>query len=216
MAVTWLRGRRGALIVAAAIVGAAVGVYVSLTIYGKDGAEVASVCTETLTVANRVAPFVKGDIAAFRLADQPESLQSLAFQDPAGNDTTLGAFAGKTVLVNLWATWCVPCREEMPTLDRLDADLGGDDFEVVAINIDLDNPERAIGFLEEIGTTELAFYSDSTSTVFSDLKKSGLAFGLPVTLLIDDNGCRIGSLNGPAVWDSEDAKAMIQAAIAPG
>jgi thiol-disulfide isomerase/thioredoxin len=216
MAVTLLRGRRGALIAAAAIVGAVVGVYVSLGIHGKDEAGVAAVCSDTPAVAARVAPRVTGDVAAFRVADRPEPLTEIAFKDPAGNDISLSDFVGKTMLVNLWATWCVPCREEMPTLDRLAAQLGGEDFGVLAINIDLDNPERAMAFIEDIGATELEFYSDPTSTVFSDLKKNGLAFGLPVTLLVDENGCRIGSLNGPAVWDSEDAKAMIAAAIGAG
>jgi hypothetical protein len=84
---------------------------------------------------------------------------------------------------------------------------------VLAINIDLNNPERARAFLDDIGVEELKFYSDPTSKLFSDLKKQGLAFGLPVTLLVDEHGCRIGSVNGPAEWDSEDAKAMIGAAI---
>jgi thiol-disulfide isomerase/thioredoxin len=216
MAVNWFRGRRGAVIGVAAIVGAVAGVYVSLAIYGKDGAEVAAACADTPVIAERVAPFVKGKVAAFRLADSPENLAEIAFKDPSGNDTSLGAFAGQTLLVNLWATWCVPCRAEMPTLDRLAGDLGGEDFAVLAINIDLNNPERARGFLDEIGVEELDFYSDSTSTVFADLKKRGLAFGLPVTLLIDGNGCRIGSVNGPAEWDSEDAKAMIGAAVGAG
>jgi thiol-disulfide isomerase/thioredoxin len=216
MAVKWLRGWRGVAIGVAAIAGAVAGVYVSLAIYGKDGSEIAAACADTPRVAEQVAPFVKGEVAAFRLADQPENLATIAFKDPNGGDTSLGAFGGRTLLVNLWATWCVPCRVEMPTLDRLAADLGGDDFEVLAINIDLNNPERARAFLDDIGVEELKFYSDPTSKLFSDLKKQGLAFGLPVTLLVDEHGCRIGSVNGPAEWDSEDAKAMIGAAIGAG
>jgi thiol-disulfide isomerase/thioredoxin len=213
MAVKWLRGRRGAVIGVAAIAGAVAGVYVSLAIYGKDGSEVAAACADTPRIAEQVAPFVKGEVAAFRLADPPENLAAIAFKDPNGGDTSLGAFAGRTLLVNLWATWCVPCRAEMPTLDRLAADLGGEDFEVLAINIDLNNPDRARAFLDDIGVEKLEFYSDPTSNLFSDLKKQGLAFGLPVTFLIDEHGCRIGSVNGPAEWDSEDAKAMIGAAL---
>lgn len=216
MPIAALRGRRGILIGVAAIVGAVAGVYVSLAIYGKEAQSDATACVDTPAIAARVAPLVKGDIAAFTLADRPEPLSEVAFKDPAGGDTSLGAFAGKTLLVNLWATWCVPCRTEMPTLDALAADLGGDDFSVLAINIDLGEPDRARAFLEEIGIDNLAFYSDPTSAVFSELKKRGLAFGLPVTLLLDENGCRIGSLNGPAEWDSEDAKALVSAAIGSG
>lgn len=216
MAVKGLRGRRGAVIGVVAIVGAIAGVYVSLGIYGKDGPDVAGACANTSVIAERVAPFVKGEVAAFRLADSPEHLTEITFKDPGGNDTSLAAFAGRTLLVNLWATWCVPCRAEMPTLERLAGDLGGNDFSVLPINVDLNNPDRARAFLDEIGVKKLEFYSDPTSTVFADLKKRGLAFGLPVTLLIDGSGCRIGSLNGPAEWDSEDAKAMIRAAVGTG
>jgi thiol-disulfide isomerase/thioredoxin len=213
MAVVWLRGRRGAVIGLAAIAGAVAGIYVSIAIYGKDGSEVAAACADAPRIAEQVEPLVKGEVAAFRLADSPENLAEIAFKDADGNDTSLGAFAGRTVLVNVWATWCVPCRAEMPTLDRLAAALGGEDFEVLAINIDLNNPDRARAFLDDIGVEELEFYSDPTSRLFSDLKKRGLAFGLPVTLLVDENGCRIGSVNGPAAWDSEDAKALIGAAL---
>jgi len=216
MAVKWLRGWRGGAIGVAAIAGAVAGVYVSLAIYGKDGSGIAAACADTPRVAEQVAPFVQGEVAAFRLADQPENLAAIAFKDPNGGDTSLGAFGGRTLLVNLWATWCVPCRAEMPTLDRLAAELGGEDFEVLAINIDLNNSERARAFLDDIGVEELEFYTDPTSKLFSNLKKQGLAFGLPVTFLIDEHGCRIGSVNGPAEWDSEDAKAMIGAAIGAG
>jgi len=216
MAMTSFRGRRGVVLGVAAIIGTVAGVYVSLAIYGKDTGSTDTACADTAAVAALVAPLVKGDVAAFTLADRPEPLSEIAFKDPAGADTSVGAFAGKTLLVNLWATWCVPCRTEMPTLDALAADLGGDDFAVLAINIDLGDNHRAKAFLEEIEVGNLDFYSDSTSTVFSDLKKRGLAFGLPVTLLLDENGCRIGSLNGPAEWDSQDAKAMIGAAIGAG
>ena len=143
-------------------------------------------------------------------------LAGIAFKGPDGAETSLASFAGKTVLLNLWATWCVPCRTEMPALDGLEAALGGEDFTVAAVNIDLGDPARAKDFLDEIGVEHLAFYSDPTSALFLDLKKRGLAFGLPVTLLIDGNGCRIGSVEGPAAWDSKDAQALIKAAIGPG
>jgi len=152
----------------------------------------------------------------FVMYEVPREVSELRFADARGRELTLADFRGRTVLVNIWATWCPPCVKEMPTLDRLAADLGGEDFEVLAINVDLNNPERARAFLDDIGVEELEFYADPTSKLFSDLKKQGLAFGLPVTLLVDEHGCRIGSVNGPAEWDSEDAKAMIGAAIGAG
>lgn len=172
-------------------------------------------CAPALAAAERAAPFAKGEVAAFRVSTAPDKLADIGFKAPDGADTTLGAFVGKTVLFNLWATWCVPCRTEMPALDRLENALGGKNFQVVAVNIDLRNEERARAFLGEIGVKKLAFYSDPTTALFADLKKRGLAFGLPTTVLVDGRGCRIGVLEGPAAWDSDDARALIGAALAP-
>ncbi len=200
------------ILAVAAVAGTVAGVYVSLALYGKNQPQIAAECTETPALAAKAAPFARGEVAAFRTAIEPEYLADLAFKAPDGTDTSLKAFAGKTVLFNLWATWCVPCRTEMPALDRLETAMGGEDFTVAAVNIDLNNPERAKEFLDEIGVGKLAFYSDPSSALFLNLKKRGLAFGLPVTLLLDRNGCRIGSVEGPAAWDSEEAKALIGAA----
>jgi thiol-disulfide isomerase/thioredoxin len=210
------RGRPALILGAAAIAGIALGVYFSLALYGKNQPEIASACTDTPALAARVDPFAKGEVAAFRTTQAPEYLADIAFKAPDGGDLSLKSFVGKAVLLNLWATWCVPCRTEMPALDRLEAEMGGDKFTVAAVNIDLNNPERAREFLKEIGVERLAFYSDPSSKLFLDLKRRGLAFGLPVTLLIDGKGCRIGSIEGPAAWDSDEAKALIAAATGAG
>lgn len=211
MLARWSWKRRATVLVAiAALAGAIAGVYVSLS---TDSKTALAGCEASAQVAARLDPFAKGEVAAFRVATAPERLDSLAFLAPDGSDMTLAAFAGRTVLVNLWATWCVPCRTEMPALDRLEAALGGENFEVVAVNIDLGASERARAFLDEIGVERLAFYADPSAKLFPALKTRGLAFGLPTTLLIDGAGCRIGSVEGPAEWDSEDAKALIRAAL---
>jgi thiol-disulfide isomerase/thioredoxin len=208
------RSRRLALIAFAAIAGliaGAAGVYFMRS--GDGNATLAADCGNALAAASRAAPLAKGEVAAFRPASEPQSLADLAFKSPEGADLTLASFAGKATLVNLWATWCVPCREEMPALDKLEAELGSDAFQVVAINIDIGSEAKARAFLDEIGVKDLRFYSDPTSKVFRNLKGRGLAFGLPTTLLVDAKGCRIGSVEGPAAWDSNDAKALIKAAI---
>jgi hypothetical protein len=110
----------------------------------------------------------------------------------------------------------VPCRAEMPALDGLEGALGSDRFQVVTVNVDQGDPERARAFLDEIGVSHLAFYADPSFAIVKDLKKRGLALGLPTTILVDGKGCRIGSVEGPAAWDSQDAKALIAAAAAPG
>jgi thiol-disulfide isomerase/thioredoxin len=214
------RTMRGAMLIGlAAIAGILAGlgaIYARGGFSGNNQIAAAADCGDALKTAARIAPFAKGEVAAFQAAKDADDLSPIAFKAPDGSDVTLASFAGRTVLVNLWATWCVPCRVEMPALDRLEASTGSEQFAVVPINIDLRDPDRAKAFLTEIGVKALPFYSDPTTGVFQDMKKRGLAFGLPTTVLIDGKGCRIGSVSGPAEWDSEDAKALIRAAVGTG
>jgi thiol-disulfide isomerase/thioredoxin len=113
------------------------------------------------------------------------------------------------VLLNLWATWCLPCRKEMPALDRLQSTLGSEQFQVVAISVDRTGLPGAKKFLEETKTPNLALYADPTARLTSSLR----AAGLPATLLIDKEGREIGRLLGPAEWDGEAAKRLIQSVI---
>jgi thiol-disulfide isomerase/thioredoxin len=145
--------------------------------------------------------------------DHPQRLSGLSFQDASGKKMSLADFAGKTLLVNVWATWCVPCRAEMPALDKLEAKLGGKDFQVVAVNIDTGDPNKPAKFLKEIGVTHVKLHRDPTMGVFNELKGQGLAFGLPVSLLVNGKGCLLGAMNGPAEWDGADAAKLIKAAI---
>lgn len=180
---------------------------------GMDGLTTASAgqCEGSAELAKSVSAFSKGEVAAMAAAQPPRPLQ-LAFKGPEGKDMTVADLAGKTVLLNLWATWCVPCREEMPALNALQSTMGGNDFEVVAVNIDTGSDQKPKNFYQDYKIDKLAFYSDSSMGVFNAVKKEGLAFGLPATLILDKKGCLIGAMNGPAAWDSEDAKALITAA----
>ena len=212
-----------------AIVGAAVvlavvavlaAVYVNDAPYGNnsDGADATATasiaaCSPSIELAKALQPFATGDVAAMASASEPKSLAALAFNSPQGEPMTVGDMSGKTLLINLWATWCAPCREEMPALDELQSVMGSDAFEVVAINIDQGDDSKPTAFLQEIGVGSLGFYRDNTMGVFNDLKKEGLAFGLPVTLLVDESGCLVANMNGPAHWSSDDAKAYVGAAL---
>lgn len=180
---------------------------------GMDGLTTASAgqCEGSAELAKSVSAFSKGEVAAMAAAQPPRPLQ-LAFKGPEGKDMTVADLSGKTVLLNLWATWCVPCREEMPALNALQSTMGGNDFEVVAVNIDTGSDQKPKNFYQDYKIDKLAFYSDSSMGVFNAVKKEGLAFGLPATLILDKKGCLIGAMNGPAAWDSEDAKALITAA----
>lgn len=180
---------------------------------GEDVAGAKIDCTTANEKAASVKPFARGEVAALAVSGPSTALEMGKFTGPDGKLISLDTLSGKTRLVNLWATWCVPCREEMPALNNLQKAEGGKRFEVVTVNIDTGTDEKPKAFLTEIGVDALAFYRDATMGSFNALKKQGLAFGLPVTVLIDARGCMLGSMNGPAKWDSEDAKALIRAAL---
>lgn len=151
-----------------------------------------------------------GEMQKFTLSAERKPAAMAEFLDPNGQPVTLDAFRGKVVLVNLWATWCVPCREEMPALDRLQAKRGGKDFTVVAVAQDRAGRSKVEMFLGQIGARHLASYLDTSM-------KSGRAwgaYGLPTSLLIDRQGREIGRLVGIAEWDQTDALRLIDAAIA--
>jgi thiol-disulfide isomerase/thioredoxin len=170
-------------------------------------------CRPAAELAKRLAPLAQGEVAAVGIAAEPKRLPELAFNGPEGKPRTLADYRGRTVLLNLWATWCVPCRKEMPALDALQAKLGDDKFEVVAVNIDTRNLDKPKAWLEEVGIKRLGYYADPSAKVFQDLKAVGKAFGMPTTLLIDPQGCELGALAGPAEWASDDAIKLVSAAI---
>lgn len=154
-----------------------------------------------------------GHLAAFKATDRPISVAKLAFKDRNGHDRTLADWAGRTVLLNLWATWCAPCRAEMPALDALQRDLGGDNFEVVPVSVDLGSDAKPRRFYAEVGMQHAGFFHDSEIETLDVLKKQGLAFGLPATLLVGKTGCVLGTLNGPAEWASDEAKSLVSIAF---
>jgi thiol-disulfide isomerase/thioredoxin len=141
-------------------------------------------------------------------------LPDLAFRDASNKERHLSDWRGRTILVNLWATWCVPCRKEMPALDALQGKLGGKSFDVVAVNIDTRDPDKPRAWLRDAGINRLGYYTDPSAKVFQDLKIVGRATGMPTTLLVDANGCEVGTVAGPAEWASEDAVKLVTAALA--
>ena len=136
----------------------------------------------------------------FILRDNPKPLQPLQFTDGEGRTRSLSDFHGKAILLNIWATWCIPCRKEMPALDRLQAALGGSDFQVVPLSIDRGGIDVVRKFYSEIGVKKLGMFLDASSEVSGKL---GLA-GLPTTLLVDGQSRELGRLIGPAEWDTPE------------
>jgi thiol-disulfide isomerase/thioredoxin len=209
--------KRLTLILAGAVAGMVVGlagVYGITALNRNAGGDKArnATCRPAVELAKKIEPFARGEVAAVNVAKRPLRLPDLSFQDAAGKPVTLQHWRGRTVLLNLWATWCVPCRKEMPTLDALEGKLGGPGFAVVAVNIDTRDPNKPKAFLKEIGVQKLAYYADPTAATFQDLKEIGRAFGMPTTILIDKSGCELGTIAGPAEWASDDAVKLIQAA----
>lgn len=200
--------RRPAMLGAVLLVGIAAVLY-GIISFGKEGP---ASCPAAEAATTRLDPLIHGEVAAFGLDHPARPAPELTFNGPDGRPTTLAALKGRTVLVNLWATWCVPCRTEMPALNALQAKLGGPDFEVVAVNVDTARLDRPQAFLKDNGIDKLAFYADPSADVLQVLKGQGELLGLPTTLLIDKHGCELGRIAGPADWASPDAQAMITAA----
>jgi thiol-disulfide isomerase/thioredoxin len=208
--------RRIPLAIGAVMVGALIGFAGVYGIGGfKRGPGGDSACSGAVDLARKIAPLAQGEVAALTMATSPVKLPDLAFEDADGKPRKLSDWRGKTVLVNLWATWCVPCRKEMPALDSLQTKLGGKDFEVIAINIDTRDPEKPKTFLKDANLTRLGYFSDTKAKVFQDLKNVGKALGMPTSVLVDAQGCEIGNMAGPAEWASDDAIKLIKAAVQP-
>ncbi|MCG5479706.1 MAG: TlpA family protein disulfide reductase [Ensifer alkalisoli] len=154
-------------------------------------------------------PAPEGAPKGFVLNDTPRPIPGLGFTDGDGQPHTLADFRGKVVLLNVWATWCLPCRKEMPTLDRLQAALGGDRFQVVALSFDRQGAAAVKAFFSEIGVRCLAVHVDVSGHALSALA----AVGLPTTLLIDEEGRELGRLMGPAEWDAPDMIAFLMSIV---
>jgi len=159
--------------------------------------------------AARLDATATGEVANFKAKPSPQPMPEFTFENAGGETLTLADFRGKLVLLNIWATWCGPCREEMPELDELQAAFGGERFEVVALSVDSNGQKLVRDFLAEVGAGHLGLYIDPAAKANFTLG----AFGLPTTLLISPEGEEIGRMVGPAPWASEDAKAFIAEAL---
>lgn len=156
-----------------------------------------------------------GELAALNGTGDGRGYADMGFRDAAGTQMSVADFAGKALLVNFWASWCVPCREEMPALDAIATQYNSDRFMVLPINLDIGESglEKAQDFLDEGQFQNLPLYADNTFAAFERLKREAVAIGLPATLLLDPEGCELAVLQGPAEWHSDDGKAVVEALI---
>jgi thiol-disulfide isomerase/thioredoxin len=179
-------------------------------IYGWNGGTGKTESPVVAVAASSLKPFATGTLAGFLVHAPRKVIADFFFKDAVGANVSLAKWQGKVVLLNLWATWCAPCRKEMPDLAALQKQLGGADFEVVALSLDRKGAGASQAFLKEVGADSLALYTDVDSTSLQALQ----ALGLPATLLIDRKGLEAGRLLGPAQWSAPEAVAFIKAAIA--
>jgi len=159
--------------------------------------------------ASAAEPALKG----FERAAQPKPAPELRWRGPDATETSLAAYQGKVVLLNLWATWCAPCIKELPSLQRLQAKLQDEPFAVVALSIDRNQPgaDKARDMLHRLRLDALAFHHDGEGRVFRAL---GVEV-MPTTVIFDASGREVGRLRGPAEWDAPEAEALVRSFIAP-
>jgi len=169
-------------------------------------ANVASADIETATALR------EGDMKKLVFHPEAKATSDASFVHENGGEGTLADYEGKYVLLNFWATWCAPCRHEMPMLSELQTELGGENFEVVTLATGRNLPPAMAKFLAEIGVENLPQHRDPKQSVAREMK----VFGLPTTMILDPEGKEIARLRGDADWSSDSAKAVLKALIGPG
>jgi len=205
------RNRLG-LIATLGLVGA--GVAIAAWAYLGNAAPAGS-CPAQPAAAQIIDAAATGELAALNGTGGGRGYADMAFQDAEGRQMSIADFAGKALLVNFWASWCVPCREEMPALDAVASEYNSDSFMVLPINLDIGEGglAKAQAFLDEGQFENLPLYADSSFAAFERLKREAVAIGLPATLLLDPDGCELAVLQGPAEWHTPDGKAVVEALI---
>ncbi len=207
---------RIALILGLSILGIAIALLVQFSNGDKSGAiKIANQCPLNEQGAKAISSLKEGDLGALIGTGLGRGYANMKFLQEDRQELSIADFSGKPILVNFWATWCAPCREEMPAIDDLAAKYDKDVFEVVTINLDRGEKglQKARKFFDEIEIENLKLYADPTYKAFDLLVTNSVALGLPATLLLDKSGCELAILQGPATWDSEVAINVIDELI---
>jgi thiol-disulfide isomerase/thioredoxin len=185
---------------------------IAITFYvGNAGRLQASDCVPQPLAAAAIDAAATGQLAALNGTGTGRGYADLGFTDATGKPMTIADFAGKTLLVNFWASWCIPCRAEMPALNQLAAAQNDAGFEVVTINTAETQPGKAEEFFNAGHWASLPLLIDDKFAVLERLKTSAVSLGLPTSLLLDRKGCELGVLQGPAEWQSPDGTRLIEA-----
>lgn len=204
-----LKPRRVAVIA----LGCAAVALVATVVIGNFMPAKASQCAAQPLKAQVIDSAAVGNLAALNGTGTGRGYADLAFFDAAGKSKTIADFAGKKLLVNFWASWCLPCREEMPALQAISAKYASDKFELLTLNLDIGESgiEKAKKFLAD-GNLTLPLYP-TPFQAFQNLQQQAVTVGLPTTILLDEKGCELGVLQGPAAWDTPDGYAVLDALL---
>ncbi len=193
-----------------ALVSAAIALAITLWV-GNNSSQAAS-CPANTVEAAKLDAAALGELAAVTGTGKGRSYADMALKDAAGKPLTVESFAGKRLLINFWASWCVPCREEMPALDALAAKYNSDTFMVLPVNTGETDPAKGAAFLAENNWANLPLYQEANGfEIINRLKTSAVSAGLPASVLVDEKGCELAVLQGPAEWDSPDGHGLIEA-----
>jgi thiol-disulfide isomerase/thioredoxin len=160
--------------------------------------------------AQGISELLTGQMRGLVVHDEPQASSDLPFLRVDGTEGALADYAGRHIVLNFWATWCAPCREEMPSLQNLHDTLGGDDFTVVTLATGFNQPQAIRRFFDETGVTDLPQYRDINQQIAREMG----VFGLPITVILNPAGEEIARLRGDAYWDSPEAIAVIEALMA--
>jgi thiol-disulfide isomerase/thioredoxin len=197
---------------AIALFSAAIALAITLWV-GNNSTQAAS-CPANTVGAAKLDSAALGELAAVTGTGQGRSYADMALKDAAGKELTVASFAGKKLLINFWASWCIPCREEMPALNALAQTYNSDTFLVLPVNTGDTQEGKAAKFLADGNWPNLPLYADPTGfSIIDRLKTSAVSAGLPATVLVDEKGCELAVLQGPAEWDSPDGHALIDTFI---
>jgi thiol-disulfide isomerase/thioredoxin len=194
----------------AAFGGAAVAIAITFWV-SNAGLPGASPCTPNPLAAQAIDAAATGQLAALNGTGTGRSYADMGFLDANGKERTVADFAGKKLLINFWASWCIPCRAEMPALNALAAKYDSDRFMVLPVNTGETQPGKGAAFLSAANLPNLALYVDPDFSVINRLKTTAVSVGLPTSVLVDGKGCEVGALQGPAEWDSPDGHRVIEA-----
>lgn len=179
---------------------------------GNAGRSEASGCPVQKAKGTEIDHAAQGQLAALNGTGTGRGYADMSFIDATGARKTIADFKGKALLVNFWASWCIPCRKEMPALDIIAGKYDDSGFMVLPINLDIGDAglEKAKAFLKKGDWPHLPLYADPTFAAFNRLKDQAVATGLPTSLLLDKSGCELGVLQGPAAWDTPDGERVVE------